>query len=67
MTKLPEGPVFVETAIFYNGRFTAWQPINTFPSRAAAWKWLQSRGYKCSDRGDKFLVSPGKVEDIYRD
>jgi hypothetical protein len=62
-----EGPVFVETAYSRNGRHAGWNEVGTFRDRAAAWAWLQSRGYKAEHKGDKFLVSPGRVEDVDSD
>lgn len=57
--------VFIELAIFVNGRFATWQDGPTFTgatARADAWAWLTSRGYTAADKGDKFLVSTSPVE-----
>ena len=46
----------VELAQFFNGRFAGWQSFEGFTSRAAAWAFIQSKGYTAADKGDKWMA-----------
>lgn len=48
----------VELAQFLNGQFAGWQTFDGFPSRRAAWEFIQSKGYTAADKNDKWMAYP---------